>query len=60
MKSDDGASANLMPTSVYQRVNPKKCNDNSSPLLEKFDKDWANLVAYGGSIIKQIGVKPVA
>ena len=29
-------------------------------MLEKFYKDWTNLVAYGGSIIKQIGLKPVA
>ena len=28
--------------------------------MDKFDKDWTNLVAYGGSIIKQIGVKPIA
>ena len=35
-------------------------NANGAPQLEKFDNDWTNLVAYGGNIIKQIGVKPVA
>ena len=33
---------------------------NGAPQLEKFDKDWTNVVTYGGSIIKQIGVKPIA
>ena len=61
MKLDDGgACVNLMPSSVYRRINPQMCDDNGAPLLEKFDKDWANLVAYGVSIIKQIGVKLVA
>ena len=35
-------------------------DDNGAPWLEKFDEDWTNLVAYGGSIIKQIGVKQIA
>ena len=35
-------------------------NVNGAPSLEKLDKDWTDLLAYGGSIIKQIGVKPVA
>ena len=60
MKLDGGASANLMHSSVYRRINPQMFDDNGAPLLEQFDKDWANLVAYGGSIIKQIGVQPVA
>ena len=34
-------------------------DDNHAPWLEKPDKDLTNLVAYEGSIIKQIGVKPV-
>ena len=54
-----GASVNLMPTSVYRRINSQVFDNNIAPQLEKFDKDWTNLVAYGGSIIKQIGVKPV-
>ena len=34
-------------------------DNNGAPQLEKVDKDWTDLVAYGGSIIKQIGGKPV-
>ena len=60
VKLDGGASANLMPASVYRRINLQMFDDNGVPLLEEFHKDWDNLVAYGGSIIKQIGVKPVA
>ena len=56
---DGGASVNLMPTSVYRRINPQLFDNNGAPQLDKFDKDWTNLVAYGGIIIKQIGVKPV-
>ena len=60
VKLDGRASANLMSASVYRRINPQIFDDNGAPWLQKFDKDWANLVAYGGSIIKQIGIKPVA
>ena len=60
VKSDGGASVTLKPTSVYRRINPHMLDDNAAPQLEKCDKDWTNLVAYGGSIIKQIGIKPVA
>ena len=59
VKLDGGASVNLMSTSVYRRINPKLFDSNGAPQLDKFDKDLNNLVAYGGSIIKQIGVKPV-
>ena len=57
VKLDGGVSANLMPTSVYG-INPQMLDNNEAPLLGKFDKDWANLVAYGGSIIKQTVIKP--
>ena len=60
VKLDSGASVNIMPTSVYRRINLQLFDSNGAPQLDKFDKDWTNLVAYGGSIIKQIGVKPVA
>ena len=60
VKLDSGASVNIMPTSVYRRINPQLFDTNGAPQLDKFDKDWTNLVAYGGSIIRQIGVKPVA
>ena len=60
VKLDSGASVNIMPTSVYRRINPQLFDRNGAPQLDKFDKDWTNLVAYGGSIIKKIGVKPVA
>ena len=60
VKLDDEESANLMPSSMYRRINPQIFDNNCTPLLEKNDKDWANLVVYGGSIIKQIAVKPVA
>ena len=60
VKLDSGASVNMMPTSVYRRINLQLFDSNGVPQLDKFDKDWTNLVAYGGSIIKQIGVKPVA
>ena len=59
VKLDSGASLNIMPTSVYRRINPQLFHSNGAPQLDKFDKDWTNLVAYGGIIIKQIGVKPV-
>ena len=49
-----------MPTSVYRRINPPMFDDNGAPQSEKFDKHWTNLLAYRGTIIKQIGVKPVA
>ena len=57
---DGEASVNLMPTSIHRRVNPQMLDDNGVSQLETFDKDWTNLVAYGGSIIKQIGIKLVA
>ena len=60
VKLDGGASVNLMPTSVHRRINPQLFDSNGTPQLDKSDKDWTNVVAYGGSIIKQIGVKPVA
>ena len=60
VKLDSGASVNIMPTSVYRRINPQLFYSNGAPQTDKFDKDWTNLVAYGGSIIKQIGMKPVA
>ena len=60
VKLDSGASVNIMPTSVYRRINPQLFDTNGAPQLDKFNKDWTNLVAYGGSIIRQIGVKPVA
>ena len=60
VKLDSWASVNIMPTSVYRRINRQLFDRNGAPQLDKFDKDWTNLVAYGGSIIKQIGVKPVA
>ena len=60
MKLDSEASVNIMPTSVYRRINPQLFDSNGALQLNKFDKDWTNLVAYGGSIIKQIAVKPVA
>ena len=46
VKLDGWANANLMPSFVYIRINPQMFDDNGAPLLEKFDKDWANLVAY--------------
>ena len=60
VKLDSETSVNLMPRSVYRRINPQMFDANGATWLEKFDKDWTNLVAYGGSIIKQTGVKPVA
>ena len=60
VKLDSGASVNIMPTSVYRRINPQLFDSNGASQIDKFDKDWTNLVAYGGSIIKQICVKPVA
>ena len=60
MKLDSGASVNIMPTSVYRRINVQLFDSNGAPQLDKFDKDWTNLVAYGGCIIKHIVVKPVA
>ena len=60
LKLDSGASVNIMSTSVYRRSNPQLFDSNGAPQLDKFDKDLTNLVAYDGSIIKQIGVKPVA
>ena len=60
VKLDDGASVNVMVTSVYRRINPQMFCDSGAQWLEKFDMDWTNLVAYGGSIIKQIGVKSFA
>ena len=60
VKLDSGASVNIMPTSVYRRSNPQLFDSNGAPQLDKFNKDLTNLVAYGGSIIEQIGVKPVA
>ena len=59
VKLDSGASVNIMPTSVSRRINPQLFDSNGAPQLDKFNKDWTNLVAYGGSIIKQISVKPV-
>ena len=35
-------------------------HDDGEHRLEKFDKDLTNVTAYQGSIIKQVGVKPVA
>ena len=55
VKLDGGTSVNLMPTSIYRRINAQLFDSNGVPQL-----DWTNLVVYGGSIIKQIGVKPVA
>ena len=52
VKLDGGASVNLMPPSVYKRIKPQMFDNNGAPQLEKFDKDWTNLVAYGGRIIK--------
>ena len=60
VKLESGTSVNIMPTSVYRRINQQLFDSNGAPLLDKFDKDWTILMAYGGSIIKQIGVKPVA
>ena len=60
VKLDGEASVNLMLTYVYRRINPQLFDGNGAPHLDKFDKDWTNLIAYRGSIIKQIGVKPVA
>ena len=60
VKLDSGASVNIMPTAVYRRINPQLFDSNGAPQLDKFVKDWANLVAYGGSSIKQMDVKPVA
>ena len=60
VKLDSGASVNIMPTSVYRRIDLQLFDSNGAPQVNQFDKDWTNLVLYGGSIIKQIGVKPVA
>ena len=59
-KLNSGATVNIMSTSLYRRINLQLFDSNGAPQLDKFDKDWINLVAYGGSIIKQLGVKPVA
>ena len=60
VKLDGGASVNLMPTSSYRKLKPTNVYGDGTPQVERFDKDWTNLVAYGGSIIKQVGVKLVA
>ena len=39
VKLDSRVSTDLMPTSVYRRINPQMFDDNGAPLLEKFDKD---------------------
>ena len=39
VKLDSGASANIMPTSVYRRINPQLFNSNGASQLGKFDKD---------------------
>ena len=43
VKLEGGASVNLMPTSVYRRINPQVFDNNGAPQLEKFDEDWTNL-----------------
>ena len=60
MKLEGGASVNLMPPSVYRRINTQMFDNNGAPWLGKFDKNWTNLVTFGGSIIILIGVKLVA
>ena len=39
VKLDSGASVNIMPTSVYRRINPQLFDSNGAPQLDKFDKD---------------------
>ena len=47
VKLDSGASVNIMPTSVCRRINLQLFDSNGAPQLDKFDKDWTNIVKYG-------------
>ena len=57
---DAVVSVKLMLTSVYRRISPQTFHQNGRPWLDAFHKGWSKLIAYGGSILKQIGIKRVA
>ena len=59
IKLDGGAIVNVIATSIYREINSQMFYEDGKPRLENFDEGWTNLVAYGGSIIKHIGIKPV-
>ena len=46
VKLDGRASVHLMATSIYRRTNPQLFDNDGALQLEKFDKDWTNLVTY--------------
>ena len=58
VKLDGGASVNLNPISLYERINPQLLHEDEKPGLDTFDKDGTYLVPYMGGSIEEIGVKP--
>ena len=55
-KMDASAGANIMPIYVFRKLCPAMF-DSSGKALKKLDADWTTLTAYGGSKIRQFGVR---
>ena len=53
---DGWVNVDLMPMPVHRRISQHRFYEDGKPRLEKFYKDWTNLVAYGVGINKQFGV----
>ena len=57
-KIDTGAAVNVMPISSFKKLCPSMF-DAKGNALDEFNKDWTNLIAYGGSIIKWFGKRMI-
>ena len=55
-KIDTGAGANIMAIYVFRKLCPVTF-DSSCKALKKQDADWTTLTVYGGSKIRQFGVR---
>jgi hypothetical protein len=56
LKVDTGAEANLMPLKMYRELFPENLNKEGLPIKSVLERSNAILEAYGGTVIKQIGL----
>ena len=56
LKVDTGAEANLMPLKAYCELFPENLNKEGIPVKSVLERSNAVLEAYGGTVIKQIGL----
>ena len=55
-KIDTGAGANIMPIYIFRKLFLIMF-DSSVKALKKHDADWTTLTTYGGSKIRQLGIR---